>query len=63
MPRTVVVPPTGLRPGIPCSPAIRRDKLLLISGQTGSDPVTRALPARAGLKIEIDMTAVVKDGL
>ena len=131
MPRTVVVPPTGLRPGTPYSPAIRWDKLLFISGQTGSDPVTRAVPpdieaqtrlaldnvkalaeaggasletalkmsihmtdmtnefaamnevfreyfpkdpparttvgvahlARAGLKIEIDMIAVVKDGV
>jgi len=45
MPRTVVVPPTGLRPGTPYSPAIRWDKLLFISGQTGSDPVTRAFPA------------------
>jgi 2-iminobutanoate/2-iminopropanoate deaminase len=131
MPRTVVAPPTGVRPGIPYSPAIRWDKLVFISGQTGSDPVTRAFPAditaqtrlaldnvkalaeaggasletalkmtifmtdmtnefaamnevfreyfprdppsrttvgvahlaRAGLKIEIDMIAVVKDGL
>jgi 2-iminobutanoate/2-iminopropanoate deaminase len=45
MARTVVVPPTGLRPGIPYSPAIRWDKLLFISGQTGSDPVTREFPA------------------
>ena len=44
MSRTVVVPPTGLRPGIPYSPAIRWDKLLFISGQTGSDPVTREFP-------------------
>jgi 2-iminobutanoate/2-iminopropanoate deaminase len=45
MARTVIVPPTGLRPGIPYSPAIRWDKLLFISGQTGSDPVTREFPA------------------
>jgi 2-iminobutanoate/2-iminopropanoate deaminase len=45
MSRTVVVPPTGLRPGIPYSPAIRWDKLLFVSGQTGSDPVTREFPA------------------
>jgi 2-iminobutanoate/2-iminopropanoate deaminase len=45
MARTVVVPPTGLRPGIPYSPAIRWDKLLFISGQTGSHPVTREFPA------------------
>ncbi len=44
MSRTVVVPPTGLRPGIPYSPAIRWDKLLFVSGQTGSDPVTREFP-------------------
>jgi 2-iminobutanoate/2-iminopropanoate deaminase len=44
MSRTVIVPPTGLRPGIPYSPAIRWDGLLFISGQTGSDPVTRAFP-------------------
>ncbi|MBN8974537.1 MAG: RidA family protein, partial [Rhizobiales bacterium] len=44
MSRTVVVPPTGLRPGIPYSPAIRWDKLLFVSGQTGSEPVTREFP-------------------
>ena len=44
MSRTVIVPPTGLRPGIPYSPAIRWDRLLFISGQTGSDPVTREFP-------------------
>lgn len=44
MSRTVVGPPTGLRPGIPYSPAIRWDKLLFVSGQTGSDPVTREFP-------------------
>ena len=45
MARTVIVPPTGLRPGIPYSPPIRWDKLSFISGQTGSDPVTREFPA------------------
>ena len=45
MTRTVVVPPTGLRAGLPYSPAIRWDRLLFISGQTGSDPVTREFPA------------------
>ena len=45
MARTVVVPPTGLRPGVPYSPAIRWDKLLFVSGQTGSHPVTREFPA------------------
>ena len=56
MPRTVVVPPTGLRPGIPYSPAIRWDKLLFISGQTGSDPVTRAFPAdiKAQTRLALD---------
>jgi 2-iminobutanoate/2-iminopropanoate deaminase len=44
MSRTVIVPPTGLRPGLPYSPAIKWDKLLFISGQTGSDPVTREFP-------------------
>ena len=44
MTRTVIIPPTGLRPGLPYSPAIRWDRLLFISGQTGSDPVTRAFP-------------------
>ena len=44
MSRTVIVPPTGLRPGLPYSPAIRWNNLLFISGQTGSDPVTRAFP-------------------
>jgi 2-iminobutanoate/2-iminopropanoate deaminase len=44
MSRTVIVPPTGLRPGVPYSPAIRWGGLLFISGQTGSDPVTRAFP-------------------
>jgi 2-iminobutanoate/2-iminopropanoate deaminase len=56
MTRTVVVPPTGLRPGIPYSPAIRWDKLLFISGQTGSDPVTREFPAdiKAQTRIALD---------
>ena len=56
MPRTVVVPPTGLRPGTPYSPAIRWDKLLFISGQTGSDPVTRAFPAdiKAQTRLALD---------
>ncbi|MBR1217530.1 RidA family protein [Bradyrhizobium sp. U87765 SZCCT0131] len=45
MSRDVIVPPTGLRPGLPYSPAIRWDKLVFVSGQTGSDPVTREFPA------------------
>ena len=56
MSRTVVVPPTGLRAGIPYSPAIRWDKLLFISGQTGSDPVTREFPEdiKAQTRIALD---------
>ena len=56
MPRTVVLPPTGLRPGTPYSPAIRWDKLLFISGQTGSDPMTRAFPAdiKAQTRLALD---------
>lgn len=45
MKRDVVAPPTGIRPGLPYSPAIRWDRLLFVSGQTGSDPVTREFPA------------------
>jgi 2-iminobutanoate/2-iminopropanoate deaminase len=65
MTRTVVVPPTGLRPGIPYSPAIRWDKLLFISGQTGSDPVTREFPAdiKAQTRIALDnVKALVEAG-
>jgi len=56
MSRTVIVPPTGLRAGIPYSPAIRWDRLLFISGQTGSDPVTRAFPEdiKAQTRIALD---------
>lgn len=45
MKRDVIAPPTGIRPGLPYSPAIRWDRLLFVSGQTGSDPVTREFPA------------------
>jgi len=45
MTRDVIAPPTGIRPGLPYSPAIRWEKLLFVSGQTGSDPVTREFPA------------------
>ena len=45
MKRDVSAPPTGIRPGLPYSPAIRWDRLLFVSGQTGSDPVTREFPA------------------
>ncbi len=56
MPRSVIVPPTGLRPGVPYSPAIRWDKLLFISGQTGSHPVTREIPEdiKAQTRIALD---------
>jgi 2-iminobutanoate/2-iminopropanoate deaminase len=65
MSRTVVVPPTGLRAGIPYSPAIRWDKLLFISGQTGSDPVTREFPEdiKAQTRIALDnVKALVEAG-
>lgn len=42
MTRSVVVPKTGLRPGIPYSPGIRWGDLVFVSGQTGSHPTTRA---------------------
>ncbi|MDA9433572.1 endoribonuclease [Bradyrhizobium sp. CCBAU 51627] len=56
MPRIVIIPPTGLRPGIPYSPAIRWDRLLFISGQTGSHPVTREFPEdiQAQTRIALD---------
>lgn len=56
MSRTVIVPATGLRPGLPYSPAIRWDRLLFVSGQTGSDPVTREFPAdiKAQTRIALD---------
>ena len=41
MDRRVVVPKTGLRPGIPYSPGIRWGELVFGSGQTGSHPTTR----------------------
>jgi len=40
--RQIIVPPTGLMPHRPYSPAIRTGNLLYVSGHTGSDPVTRA---------------------
>lgn len=40
--REVIIPKAGLRPGHPpYSPAIRWDKLLFCSGQTGSHPITQ----------------------
>lgn len=41
MNRHVIIPSTGLRPGQVYSPAIRWERLVFCSGQTGSDPVTR----------------------
>lgn len=63
MSRTVVVPPSGLRAGIPYSPAIRWDKLLFVSGQTGSDPVTREFPAdiKAQTRIALDNVKVLAE--
>ncbi|MGE8685722.1 MAG: RidA family protein [Achromobacter sp.] len=42
MSRHVIIPPTGLLPHRPYSPAVLVDRLLFVSGHTGSDPVTRA---------------------
>ena len=42
MPRQIIVPPSGLLPHRPYSPAVRIGNLLFVSGHTGSDPVTRA---------------------
>ena len=42
MNRHVIIPPTGLLPHRPYSPAVLVDRLLFVSGHTGSDPVTRA---------------------
>ncbi len=63
MTRTVVVPPTGLRAGLPYSPAIRWDRLLFISGQTGSDPVTREFPAdiKAQTRIALENVKALAD--
>jgi 2-iminobutanoate/2-iminopropanoate deaminase len=44
MQRSVVVPKTGLRPGIPYSPGIRWGDLVFVSGCTGSHPTTREFP-------------------
>ena len=41
MTRQVIVPATGLLPHRPYSPAILVDRMLFVSGHTGSDPVTR----------------------
>lgn len=44
MKRDVIAQPGGTNSTAPYSPAIRWDRLLFISGQTGSDPVTREFP-------------------
>jgi len=44
MSRRVIAPKTGIRPGLPYSPAIGWQNLVFISGQTGSDPLTREFP-------------------
>ena len=43
--RRVIVPPTGLLPHRPYSPAVLAGNLLYVSGHTGSDPSTREFEA------------------
>jgi 2-iminobutanoate/2-iminopropanoate deaminase len=43
MSRQVIVPPTGLLPHRPYSPAVLAGNLLYVSGHTGSDPCTREI--------------------
>ncbi len=43
MKREIIVPPTGLLPHRPYSPAVLLENLLFVSGHTGSDPVTREI--------------------
>lgn len=50
--RSVVIPATGLVPGRVFSPAIRAGNLLFVSGQTGSDPVTREI--RDGIEAQVE---------
>ncbi|MGE4239988.1 RidA family protein [Ramlibacter sp.] len=45
MQRQVIVPPTGLLPHRPYSPAVLAGNMLYVSGHTGSDPVTREFAA------------------
>ena len=45
MSRQVIVPPTGLLPHRPYSPAVLAGNLLYVSGHTGSDPRTREFEA------------------
>ena len=47
MKREVIVPATGLLPHRPYSPAILVDRLLFVSGHTGSDPITREFSSDA----------------
>lgn len=44
MKREFISQPGGTNSTAPYSPAIRWDKLLFISGQTGSDPLSREFP-------------------
>lgn len=43
MTRKIIVPPSGLLPHRPYSPAVQVGNQLFISGHTGSDPVTREI--------------------
>jgi len=43
MSRKIIIPPTGLLPHRPYSPAVQVGRMLFVSGHTGSDPVTRAI--------------------
>jgi 2-iminobutanoate/2-iminopropanoate deaminase len=44
MTRQIIIPPTGLLPHRPYSPAVKVGNTLYLSGHTGSDPVTRDFP-------------------
>ncbi len=50
MSRQIIVPPTGLLPHRPYSPAVRAGHMLYVSGHTGSDPVTREI--RSGIEAQ-----------
>lgn len=52
MDRTVIVPATGLVPGRVFSPGIKTGELVFVSGQTGSDPVSREI--REGLEAQVE---------
>ncbi len=53
MARQVIIPPTGLLPHRPYSPAIQVDRLLFVSGHTGSDPITREIAADITAQTEL----------